>query len=429
MGEHRRMLEKLTFGSRATVATLVRKLEDAQGNKNGIADDETKPASQQTHGKNVFETNPLLYKLKATFEVGLSKRDEIKRIGDFLATSEQQLGPTSNIDKPKHVTTQDWNTFRADKAIACLRFDRKPSDITEGFVKASGSVDGHHIADRDVFTQRWKPVGPPSGKVIVLSPGFLESGRNYFEQADLLTRQGHEVVILDQQWAGFTTGKPGGIDRGFGIARDVAAVTAQAALWAKQAYGDKAEVIIAGTSMGGGAGAFGAALMNDAGKIQLNGPQMPKGVNLILQGPFFDRSDTASNKVLAGVGKVWGVRDIPTPPSGRPILSGDQATLRKLAMHATTDDLSGRGQAFHASTEDLATMKAMLEAGVRPQGKVYVLHARNDTLAKYDETVSWVKLMHDRAHLHTIESDSHVIEENEREQRLILDGLAWLAAP
>ena len=72
-----------------------------------------------------------------------------------------------------------------------------------------------------MFIQNFKPIGTPSGKTIVMSPGFLESGRNDVEQAQLLNKAGHEVVVLDHQWAGLSSGNNhGGIDRGRGVATD-----------------------------------------------------------------------------------------------------------------------------------------------------------------------------------------------------------------
>src|SRR5690606_25111283 len=156
---------------------------------------------------------------------------------------------------------------------------------------------------RDIFIQHWKPVGEPSGKVVVLSPGFQETGRNFYEQIDLLNRQGHAVVVMDHQWAGYSEGKAGGIDRGYGVARDVAAVAAYAAGLAKREYGADAEVVLMGNSMGAGPGVLGALTLNDAGKVKLDGPQMPKGLSAILQAPFLEATPSALNELLSATGK------------------------------------------------------------------------------------------------------------------------------
>jgi alpha-beta hydrolase superfamily lysophospholipase len=416
------MPDPIRFGSRATVVTLTQKLDDATvGNRDGIVGNEKNPAGSPA-GASVFDTNPMLFSLRAFFEAGASKKDEESRLRGFLDAAEKSWGrPVADIPRPAHVDVEDWSAHLVDKAITLVRFGREPGSVVDGIVHAKGSVDGHAIEARDVFVQTWKPIGPPSGKTIVLSPGFLESGRNYAEQAQLLNRAGHEVVVLDHQWAGLSSGKKGGIDRGFGIARDVASVVADVAT-----RKDARDIVVVGTSMGAGAGALGAILMNDAGKVALDGPPMPVGISAVLQGPFFAKTETLPNKLLAATGKVPGVNQIPLPALGLPILSGDQATLRKIAAHATTEHLSGRPQAFHASDEDIATMKKLLEAGTKPRGKIDVIHARGDTLANYDASVEFVKLLGDRGHLTTIESTSHVFEENPREQGLVLEGLKRL---
>lgn len=411
------------FGSRAQVTTFLEKIADATGNKDGVLGNEAGPKDSAPGG--VFAKNPILFGIKQNLAAGWSKSDENAKLAGFLeATTQAFGGPVTSLAKPARLSDETWNAFQLDKAISLVRFERSPSQVHEHIVKASGSVDGHAIAARDLFVQRFEPVGPPSGKSFVISPGFLETGRNYLEQACLLTSQGHAVVVLDHQWAGLSEGDRGGIDRGFGIARDVAAVVA----WQNAEHpGEKVAVI--GTSMGGGAGVTGAVLMNDLGKLQLDGPAMPRGVDVILQDPFFARTKSVPNALLALAGSIPVVKDIPLPAMGLPILSSDQATLRKLAAHATTEHLSGRAQAFHASTDDLARMKSLLEAGSRPEGKFFVIHADKDTLADYDTTREWVGLLGKNATLHTLHSDSHVIEENPSERDVVLAGVAWLARP
>jgi alpha-beta hydrolase superfamily lysophospholipase len=160
------------------------------------------------------------------------------------------------------------------------------------FVNASGSVNGENIPTREIFCQRFKPISSPNGKIVVISPGFLESGRNFYEQADILNKKGYDVIIMDHQWAGYTKGgKPGLADRGFGVTRDTASVTAYAQTILEKEYSSysKKEVLIIGNSMGAGPGALGATTLNDNNKIKLNGPKMPIGVNIILQSPFFGK--------------------------------------------------------------------------------------------------------------------------------------------
>lgn len=414
----------ITFGSRARVATFISKLADATtGNKDGIVGNES--ATANTASKSSWlDTNPLLFSLKQQLAVGLSKSDETASLASFLSAFEQGAGPVTSLPRPAHVDADDFAAFRLDKAITLVRFGRTPADITEHVVSARGSVDGQAIAPRDVFVQRYAPQGTPSGKTIVVSPGFFEDGRHHTEQAMLLSSAGHAVVVLDHQWAGLSSTSNGGIDRGFGIARDVAAVAG----WA-HAADPSTTVVLLGTSMGGGAGVVGALTMNDLGRVELDGPAMPRGIDGVVQGAFFERSSSLVNSALAVAGRVPLLRDVPLPSTGMPILSGDQATLRKLAAHATTEQLTGRAQAFHASTNDLATITQLLQQGHTPAGRIYALHADKDTLADHDSARSVIGLLGERGHFHSFSSTSHVIEEHPTEQRLVFDALQWLETP
>ncbi|HEY1101449.1 MAG TPA: alpha/beta fold hydrolase, partial [Myxococcota bacterium] len=346
----------ISFGSRARVATFVDKLKDATGNKDGVVGNEdlapNTPAARSTVGS-WFDQNPLLFSLKQQLAVGVSKADETASLAAFLTGFESKHGAVTTLSKPAHVDADDFAAFRLDKAITLVRFGREPSTVTDHVVSAKGSIDGQTIAPRDVFVQRYAPQGPASGKTIVISPGFLEDGRHHTEQAMLLSSKGHTVVVLDHQWAGLSSTSNGGIDRGFGIARDVASVAA----WAHAASPNDT-IVLLGTSMGGGAGVVGALTMNDNGRVQLDGPAMPKGIDGILQGAFFQRTSSLINNTLAAAGTVPLLKDVPLPATGMPILSGDQATLRKLAAHATTEQLTGKAQAFHASSADLAVVTA-----------------------------------------------------------------------
>lgn len=416
------------FGSRATVATLLAKLEDATvGNKDGIVGNES-AAPGDARGATAFDTNPVLFQLRAFFSVGWSKKDEEGKLAGFLTAIDKQLGPITTAARPAWVSEPDWNAHVVDKAIALLRLGRTPDACVDRFVTASGSVDGHAIEAREVFTQTWKPQAAASGKTLLVSPGFLETGRNYLEQVQMLVAQGHEVVVMDHQWAGLTGNHQGGargqIDRGFGIARDVAAVAAQLAAQGK-------DVTLVGTSMGAGAGALGALLMNDAGRVQLgspagSGPQMPKALNAVLLGAYFARADGVLNSALAAAGKIPGLNQLPLPAAGVPILSGDRASLRLMAQHASTEHLSGQAAAFGASDQDLATMKQLLGSGVHPQGRIELVHSRRDTLADHDAAAAWAALLGERAHLESIDSNNHVFEENPAQMGLALAALTRL---
>ena len=411
------MTQLSSIGSRTNVAALMGAMKDAQGNKDGIFGNEGLPKNGL--GKSRFvDRQPALSRVDAFLSVGLSKRDEVAELSRFVADQERRWGePATNLD-PSSI--RDFGRFRAEKATALTRFDRRPGDVVDGFVAARGSVDGQSIAPRDVFVQHWKPVGQPNGTTVVVSPGFLQTGRNFYEQIDLLNRRGYDVVVMDHQWAGWGSGAKGGIDRGFGIARDLAAVTAHA-----QSLKKDNRVVLLGTSMGAGAGVLSAVTMNDAGKIALEGAQMPKGVSGVLQAPYFAKTPTLLNKALAFLGRVPLLKHLPLPAIGLPRLAEDRDINVKLAQHANSENLVARTQAFNASDEDLARVRAMLEAGKRPEGRLYFVHGEGDFLADTATSKAFAGLLGDRARFRKVETRNHVMEEG-KERALMLDGLDWL---
>ena len=69
-----------------------------------------------------------------------------------------------------------------------------------------------------------QPHPAPTDKVVVLSPGYPQRGRDLHALADRLSRDGNHVPVLDHQWGGYSDGTHGAIDTHDGPARDLAAV-------------------------------------------------------------------------------------------------------------------------------------------------------------------------------------------------------------
>lgn len=407
--------------TRGEISALDRLRADAVGkNRDGIVNDESRGAGEQKK-PGWLARNPVAQGLNRQFETGFSTKDERGRLDELVASRKKQWGAITTL--PPARLAKMSPLFEAQKTIDLVRFGRTPKDVVDGFVSARGTVDGEPIAPRDLFFQRWKPLGEPSGTVVVVAPGFQQTGRNFLEQVQLLNRQGHEVLVMDQQWAGHSDGTPGGVDRGFGITRDVAAMTAEAAKLA----GPKGRVVIAGTSMGGGAGALGAITMNDAGRIRLEGAQMPKGVSVVLQAPFFEASPNALNGFFGALGHVPGVGTLPLPPLGVPTFSHDPVVQAKLATRSAADHVRGTAAALNSSNADLARMRALIGPGV-PQGKVFIIHAEHDPLASSAASAEVVKQLGPRAKLLLLDGADHLHDQNPKTQGTLLEGLAWVTA-
>ena len=414
-----------SFSHRGQIAALTRSVADATGNRDGIHDNETLAAGHLPQGR-PSSRQPLLHRLTSHFAPGLSTRDERAQLSTFVAEREASWGaPTSTL------TAADvpwFEAFRTEKAAALVRFDRHPGEVTEGYVRAAGSVDGQPIEPRDVFWQRWAPTAPPTGKVVVVSPGFQETGRNFLEQVQLLNAEGHEVVVMDHQWAGYTRGQRGAIDRGYGVARDVAAVAACAqTLVEAQGHAD-GEVVLFGNSMGAGPGVLGALALNDSGRLQLEGPQMPRGLNAVLQAPFLELNRSVVNRGLSALSEVPLLRDVALPSSGLPVLTRDPVAATKLAQHVVLEGVVARPQAMGAANADLTDLWKAIGEGKGPTGRVAIIHGDGDPLADVEGSRELARELGASANLIELENDSHVLSEEAGTQARVLDALRWLDA-
>jgi pimeloyl-ACP methyl ester carboxylesterase len=406
-----------TYGGRAQIAAVTEQVSGTIG----------AAASRIPLLGTFASTQPLLDKISLWFAPGLSTKDDVKRLSDYTNDRERAWGrPVTDLAPD---ALPDMGLFRAEKAAALTRFGRTPSDVTEGFLDAKGSVNGQAIAERQIFWQRWKPIGNPNGKVVVVSPGFQETSAEFLEQANSLNKLGYDVILMDHQWAGHTTGgEPGGIDRGFGVARDVAAVAAEAARIADRDHADVAGhgVILMGNSMGAGPGVLGALALNDAGLIDLQGPKMPRGLDAVLEAPFLQLTPSLVNDAVAIGAHIPLLNGIAMPSAGVPVLSHDSVANAKFANHAATNDVRAQLGAMTAANTDLKFIRGLVDDGRGPTGRLYVIHADQDPLADPAGSRWLVSRLGERGKLDLISANDHVLEESPAEQNHIVDGMKWI---
>lgn len=392
--------------TRSQLGGTVQELKDLLGNKDGIWGNEQKPAG--TTG-DAFDTNPLALRVRMAATTGLSAADEQKLLADFVKEREAAWGRPV-MDPAVKEQLNGGELFAAQKAIALTRYGRDPADVSERFVTASGKVNGKDIAASRVFTQHFEPIGQPTGDVVVMSPGFLETGRAFLEEVDRLCKAGAYVVVMDHQWAGQTEGKKGGIASGESIALHVAAVVEDAVRIGKARYGDDLHVAIVGESMGGGPGALGAALMARAGKLEVDGSKasaLAGDVDLFLQAPFLGATPGVINSTLAAAAKLPLLNRIAAPGIGLPDFVDDPKGEHLVAQGMVLEDIRGQTQAFGASDAFVAAMNDALADGVRPGGKVIVVHDEQDPLADFSKSEGLVRQLGDGAELVRLEGGDH----------------------
>lgn len=408
------------WGGRAEIYATLQGLRDLEGNRDGLWGNEKQRAGETGSW---FDRQPLLLKARAFFGAPRVE-DGVGQLERFTQMVEAHHGQPV-VAPEVRAQLHRPELFAAQKAIALVRLERSPAEVSDGFVRAAGSVDGQAIAPRDVFFQRFAPRGEPTGKVIVVSPGFQETGRSFYEQIDQLSRAGHDVLVMDHQWAGQTRpGGKGGLDRGFGVARDVAAVAAHAATLAKASYGDRGEVVLFGNSMGAGPGVLGALVMNDAGLIQLDGPAMPKGLSAVLQAPFLGATPSKLNGALNLAANLPFVGRLAVASAGLPDLTNDPVAEQKGAQGAVEEDVRAQLVAMRAALPDLARVLELAGPGLR--GKLAIVHGERDPLADPAQVTRLAAQLGDRAELTMIDSGNHVFQQSPGEQRHALAALERL---
>lgn len=401
---------KPDWGSSTQLQATLQELKDLHGNQDGLWNNETQAAGTPD---GFTQQNPMLSKMRQGLHGIGDRQQNIQTLNQFVQSREAEWGQPISRLKPDQL--KDGDLFLAQKAIAITRLERSPAEVTEGFIKASGSVNGETIADRQLFYQRFAPLGEPSGKLVLISPGFQETGRNFYEQIQLLNQQGHDVMVMDQQWAGQSDGEAGGLDRGYGVARDVAAMAAAAEQIRQQEY-PAGELILFGNSMGAGPGVLGAMTLNDHNLIQLDGPAMPTGLKAVLQAPFIQASDNWINQAVGLGSRIPLLNAIPLPSAGLPVLTHDPVAAQKGAQGAVLEDTRARLQAMSAAVEDLTVIQNLIATGKGPTGQVEILHAKADPLAAA-EASKWLQQHLPHSHLQILDSDNHVLQQSPTEQQ------------
>ena len=366
--------------------------------------------------------------IEATLRTGLSKTDEAQFIAQILAKKQAEWGDAPVTTLPAS-SLPNFTLFATRKAIDLARFARHPAEVTEGFVTASGSVDGATIADRDVFFQRFEPrTGvPATGKVIVVSPGLQETGRHFLEQIDAMNARGHTVITLDHQWSGHSKGgTPGGMDRLFGAARDVAAVAGRAAEWVQSDPTlQSGEVILFGNGIGATA-VLAATTMNDADRVELSGPGMPKGLKMVLQAPFMEAEANLGNTLLRAGAHIPGFSYVQRLGVGAPVIAVDRDASAKTKQEALLEGTVAQPGTMFATDADLATLKKAIAGGTTPHGPALIVHARGDEVAALSGS-EWLDLqLGGASELVVVDSRNHMMAQSATDQKHAIDGLERL---
>lgn len=411
-----------SWGNRSALGGTYLAMRDVQGNRDGLWSNEDRMAGQVG---GLFARQPLALKGKAAAEVGVRTKDEIRALEEFRTDAEAAWGEKT-VDAGILAQLRHPDLYAAQKAVVLSQLGRTPSEVTEHIVHAAGTVAGQSIASRDVFTQLWAAKGVPSGRVVVLSPGFQETWRDFTDVIDQLNAKGHDVLVMDHQWASEVQQNAGGLDRGSGVARDVAAVLAKAQQIAKERHGDDGTVILAGNSMGGGPGAAGAAVFLAANEVKLDGdPELPKRVPTALFDPFFASTKNLVNDAIGLAARIPIANKLKAPSPGFPDLTDDKVAEQRGAQNAVLADTRAQLASMTRALPDIALIRELAVAHKHDLGPTVVVHASNDTLA--DPAASKAFADSIGAEWRPFESTNHVHQLSPSDQHHLVDAIQSLA--
>ncbi len=318
--------------------------------------------------------------------------ESVTRLVAFRAQCESEWGEaTTRIDLAK---LGHGELYAVRKALFLRKFRRMPEDITEGFLTASGSVDGKRIEPREIYWQRFRPLAQPLGQMVVVSPSFGETSRDYYELALQLNRLGYDTLLMDHQWGGYSEGHLDELDSGFGVARDVASVSAFAQRLMEREYEQRPRcaITLIGKGLGASAGALGAAVLNDLSLLRLDGWPMPKGVNSVLIDPWLGGEATllAKSRTLAS---LMSVVAYPRSSEDSEIIHLDSTKNRR-----------GHVRAITRAGFDLKRLCELLESGSRSDGDLYIIRFDKHLLGDPLKSAWLASLYEDRAILKMVDN-------------------------
>src|SRR5690606_8104086 len=105
--------------------------------------------------------------------------------------------------------------------------------------------------------------------------------------------------------------------------------------------------------------------------------------------------------------KIPLLNRIAAPAVGLPDFVEDPRGEHLVAQAMVLEDVRGRTQAFGASDTFVAAMNELLSSGLKPGGKVMVVHDEQDPLADFTKSEALVQGLGDGAELYRLEGGDH----------------------
>lgn len=240
---------------------LVREWQDVTGNRDGIWENEGRPAGERSW----FGAR--------TDELG---REELEGFARWKQGELAKYGMTR--------AGRSGNEIAEGHALLNMaRYGRRASEFDDGFETA---------ADGAIYTQRWDAKGQQK-LVTVIVPGYTESTLDWTHVANRLNEAGSRVYVFDPPGQGLSYGRRGDV----GDYREW--VDAYRTVLAKaQRENPGAKVVVMAHSTGGG-------IVLDDAHDRVNGQIHTKGPDgYVLSAPYLEMTPNAFNRVSGALSKI-----------------------------------------------------------------------------------------------------------------------------
>ncbi len=348
------------WGRRALVGATLRAVEDLLGNRDGLWSNEHQLAGQLP---NRTMGSPGREALRQAWSTGLRTDDERATLQAFTELARQRWdGPLTALNVN---ALPNGRVFAVHKAISMVRRARRPETVHDTFVRAAGPVDGVELPPTEVFVRCFSPTASATGDVVVVVPGHAVSGAADATLVDAMCARGHGVVVMALPWQG-PLRRP--LKRGFELMRDVAAVIA-----AVRAH-TSGRIVVHGSSVGGGVGALGACVLAASGGLS----QHVGCIDLSLSSPWLGSGWCFVDGLLEPVLASTRTR---RPNIARLTQGAPRATVRATQL-AVLEDVQLPVDLELRLERDLERVLGLLADGVRPTGRLHVVHAVDDPFAE-----------------------------------------------
>ncbi len=178
--------------------------------------------------------------------------------------------------------------------------------------------------------------------------------------------------------------------------------------------------------MGAGPGVLGAMTLNDNDMIQLDGDQMPKGCNAVLQAPFLGPSPSLVNSLIGAASHIPFIDALAAPAAGMPVLTKDPIAAQKGAQTAVSDDVRAQLKTMTQAQPDIDAVLDLIANGQKPQGRIAIVQTQDDSLANPALVQHLASMLAGQASYTMLPGSDHVLEQSPTEQLAGIEALQSL---